>query len=313
VATTLSGVGVERRLLVARHARVALAAAGAVGKIPTPLDDVAAALDVRSTEDLFALDADAPPGLIARIMRISGRLKGAMAIRERTVYLDPNQAVPQGRFAMGHELGHKALPWHDDAYYADSERHLLPDTREELEAEANAFSADLIFNLGEFTDRAHASRLGLAAPLALTDLFQVSRRAVIRRYVEDAPRPCALVVFGQYVEVVNGTRCLKILNGIESSSFADKYGPVTNCFPKYLPINTHPLARDAWAALCGRAAEPIVTGELMVTDTKRGSTRMDYEIHSNTYAAFTLLYPHRMFVLKPRLRARWSDDNTGHK
>jgi len=120
-------------------------------------------------------------------------------------------------------------------------------------------------------------------------------------------------VFGQYVEVINGTRCLKSLNGIESSSLGDRYGPVTNCFTTYLPIDTHPLARDAWASLRGQASEPILAGELTLTDARRGSTRMDYETHSNTYAAFTLLYPHRIFVLKPRLRARWSDNNTGHK
>jgi hypothetical protein len=306
VATTLSSVGVERRLLVARHARKALAAAGGIGKVPTPLDDVAAALEVLSTEDLFALDPDAPPGLIARMMRLAGKLKGAMAIRERTVYLDPTQDIPQGRFTLGHELGHKALPWHDDAYYVDNDRHLRPDTRDELEAEANAFSAELIFNLNEFTDRAHASRLGLAAPLELTDLFQVSRRAVIRRYVEDAPRPCALVVLGQFVEVVNGKRCLRLLNGIESSTFADKYGPVIDCLPTYLPIDTDPIAHDAWTALRGQASEPVTAGQLAAVPTKRGSVRMNYEIYSNTYAAFLLLYPHRMLVIGPRLRVQWS-------
>ena len=168
--THLVELPTERRLHVARYAGGALVAAGALGKIPTPLDDVAAALNLSSPEDLYDL-ADVPPGLAARVRRLVGKVAGAFAVRERVVYLDYTQPVPQQRFTHGHELGHRALLWHDSAYYCDDKYTLDPHTRDELEAEANAFSAELLFNLDTFTDQAHASRPGLAPALELADTF----------------------------------------------------------------------------------------------------------------------------------------------
>lgn len=46
---------VERRLRVARHAKGALVVVGAVGRVPTPLDDVAATLKHHPAEDLRGL------------------------------------------------------------------------------------------------------------------------------------------------------------------------------------------------------------------------------------------------------------------
>jgi hypothetical protein len=168
MAATLVGIPVEQRDLVARHARGALVAAGALGTIPTPLDDVAAAMRLHPAEALFDFGADAPPGLLERVSRLAGKWKGAIDIRKRTVYIDRTQPPTQARYTLGHELGHKGLLWHEDAYFADDNRHLDPETRVELEAEANAFSADLLFNLDSYTDEAHGTRLALATPVALS-------------------------------------------------------------------------------------------------------------------------------------------------
>jgi hypothetical protein len=309
MAATLVDISTERRILVARQARGALAAAGALGKTPTPLDDIAAAMQLLPAENLFELGVDAPPGLIAKVMRLAGRFKGAIAIKERTVYIDRNQDVPQARFTMGHELGHKGLPWHEGAYYADDEAHLRPETRVELEAEANAFSAELLFNLQQFTNEAHSTRLGLATPLSLTGPFQTSRRATIRRYVEDAPRACALVVFGRHIEATSQGPAMRILNGLESAQFRDKYGPIMSCVPTLLPIGANRIAQDAHVALRG-TSEPVTVGQVTLPDTKRGAARLDYELHSNTYVVFGLFIPHRSIIVGQRVKAKWSDSRT---
>src|SRR4051794_29151259 len=181
----------DRRAHVARYARGALIAADALHVVPTPLDQVGAALKLHPPQDLFDL-ADAPPGLKERVKGLAGKVLGALAVRERTVYLDRTQSFPRQRFTHGHELGHRGLPWHEPAYFADDRGTLDPDTLQELEAEASAFSAELLFNLDRFTEQAHAARLGLATPLELADTYEASRRATVRRYVEDSPRACAL-------------------------------------------------------------------------------------------------------------------------
>ncbi len=245
----------DQRAHVARYARGALVAADALGRVPTPLEDVTAALKLASPQDLFDL-GDVPPGLARRLRRLAAKVVGAFAVRERVIYLDHTQHPSQRRFTHGHELGHCGLLWHDDAYYCDDPSDIDPDTHAELEAEANAFSAELLFNLDTFTDRAHATRLGLAKALQLADVFDTSRHAAIRRYVEASPRACALLVLGQFPVFPGGRLSLKVLRGLESASFRARYGPVTSCLPTTLPVDEIPLARDAPTALRGQAPTP---------------------------------------------------------
>lgn len=294
----------ERRLHVARYARGALIAASALDKVPTPLDDVASALELSTPEDLYDL-ADAPPGLAARMRRLAGKVAGAFAVRERVVYLDFAQPLPQQRFTHGHEIGHRALLWHADAYYCDDKYTLDPDTHDQLEAEANAFSAELLFNLDAFTNQAHASRPGLASALELVETFGTSRHAAIRRYVEDAPRPCALLVLGRHLVRPGGRRALKVLHCLESSSFRDRYGPIGSCLPTTLPLEEWQLARDAQTALRGTSRTPVISGEIATIDSRRGIVRLDYELFCNTYLVFALLMPQRRLVLGRRVRAEW--------
>jgi hypothetical protein len=295
----------SRRDHIARYARGALHAADAMGRIPTPLEDVNAALKLTTPQDLYDL-GDVPPELARRLRRLVGKVKGAFAFRERVVYLDAEQPRPQRRFVHGHELGHHALPWHQDAYYGDDHRTLDPDTHEELEAEANAFSAELLFNIDAFTERAHATMLGLAPALELADTFDTSRHAAIRRYVESAPRPCGLLIIGKYPVYPNGRPALKVLRSLESNSFRDRYGTVATCIPTTLPINESELGRDAYTALSGQAATPVILGHLTAIDSRRGAVRLDYEVYSNTYRVFVLLKPHRRLEIGTPARTVWS-------
>jgi hypothetical protein len=237
--------------------------------------------------------------------RLLGKVAGAFAVRERVVYLDFTQPLPQQRFTHGHEIGHRALLWHDGAYYCDDQYTLDPDTHDELEAEANTFSAELLFHLDEFTHQAHASQPGLAPALELADTFGTSRHAAIRRYVEDAPRACALLILGKYPVHPGGRPSLKILHGVESDDFRDRYGPIADCLPKTLALDEWQLARDAQSALRGQAGTPVLSGELTTTDSRRGNVRLDYELYSNTYRVFVLLMPHRRLLLGRQVRAEW--------
>lgn len=295
----------ERAEHVARFARGALIAAGAEGVVPTPLDTVRQALDLHQPEDLLHLE-DAPSGLLKRIRALAGKVLGALDVRERVVLIDRTQSHERQRFALGHELGHAGLPWHRDAYFADDHRTLDPDVHAELEAEANAFSADLMFNLREFGDRAHSTRLGLSAAIEMADVFQTSRRAAIRRYVEASPRPCALLVLGRFLVHPAGQPAMKVLRAIDSSSFRREFGPASALFPTTFPIGEGLLGGTALSALRGSIAEPIATGQHVLLDSARGAHTLEYEVFSNTYAVFALLYPKQRSVLRKRVRLEWT-------
>jgi len=295
----------DRRAHVAQYARGALAAADAAGVVPTPLDDVTRALALTDPQDMYGL-ADMPLSLRKRIGRLTGKILGAFAVTQRTIYIDRTQPWERQRFTHGHELGHQGLPWHIVSYYADDHHTLDPDTHLQLEAEASAYSAELLFNGDEFTDRAHSSRLGLALPLGLADEFETSRQAAIRRYVEDSPRPCALIVFGRYLVHPNGNRSLKVLNVVESATFTEKYGAAATLVPNTVAIGNTGLAADAYLALNGRADGPVLAGQHVLLDSRRGAVTLNYEVYSNTYFAFGLLYPRKSVTLQRRVSAAWS-------
>lgn len=295
----------ERAEHVSRYARGALIAASAQGVVPTPLDTVRQALDLHEPEDLLHLE-EAPAGLLRRIRALTGKVLGALDVRERVVLIDRSQSAERQRFSLGHELGHAGLPWHRDAYFADDHRTLDPDVQAELEAEANAFSADILFNLGEFADRAHSSRLGLAAAIEMADVFQTSRRAAIRRYVEDSPRSCALLVLGRFVVRPAGQPAMKVLRAIDSETFRREFGPASALFPLSFPIGEGELGGTAYSALRGSLEGPIGSGEHVLLDSARGSRVLHYEVFSNTYAVFVLLYPSRRSILRKRVRLEWA-------
>jgi hypothetical protein len=296
----------DRRQHIAQYARGALVAAGAMGKTPTPLEDVTAALNLHPPEDLFGLGRELPPGLLARVGKLAGKVLGALAIGERTIYIDMQQERPRRRFTHGHELGHKALPWHAESYFGDDYTTLRPDTRDELEAEANAFSAAVLFNLDQFSDQAHAYQPGLAVPLGLADSYQTSRHATIRRYVEDAPRPVGLAVLGRYLNHAGGRTSMVMRQGIESAAFRERYGPVAECLPARPPIDDYELAKDAYAAVFGVPVEPVIKGQMTIVTPQRGNIRMDYEIFFNRHQVFALLVPSKMRIFQQRVSAEWS-------
>ena len=297
----------ERVEHVARYARGALIAAGAVGVVPTPLDAVRQALDLHDPEDLLYLD-DAPPGLLKRIRMLAGKVLGALDVRERVVLIDRTQSHERQRFALGHELGHAGLPWHHDAYFADDHRTLDPDTHSELEAEANSFSADILFNQREFGDRAHSTALGLAAAIEMADVFETSRQSAIRRYVEDSPRPCALLVLGRFLVHPQGQPSMKVLRAVDSGPFRREFGPASALFPAAFPIGEGLLGGSARTALRGSLAEPITTGDHVLLDSARGAQTLKYEVFSNTYAVFVLLYPKQHHGLGKRVRLAWTPE-----
>jgi serine acetyltransferase len=49
---------------------------------------------------------------------------------------------------------------------------------------------------------------------------------------------------------------------------------------------------------------------VILPDTKRGSARMGYELHSNSYVVFGLFIPHRSIVVGQRVKAKWLDGRT---
>lgn len=285
---------------IRQHALGALHHAGVRGVVPTPLDEVTAALDLNPVENMFDL-RDVPPGLAKRLGRLKNKVLGALAIRERTVYVDLGQPRERARFAHAHELGHRVLPGHRESYFGDDASTLRPDVHDVLEAEANQFSAELLFQAGLFAEEADNSRLGLGVAIELAERFESSMHAAIRHYVETSARPCALAMLGRFLVHPDGIASMKVIYCCESGPFLERFGPVSECIPLTFPIS-HGLGEDAHSILRNRGSSAIAEGDTVLSDTRRGQAPMEYEVFSNGYFAFILLRPQRRVRFRPSVR-----------
>jgi hypothetical protein len=282
---------------IRRYARGALIKADAMGVVPVPLDQVSAALRFASPTDLFDLGG-LSPGLRERIGRLKDKVLGALDIREHVIYLDRDQRAERQRFHHGHELGHFALPWHEDAYYGDDWSTLDPDTVDELESEATQFGVELIFGIDGFRDQAAQYRVGLGAPLELAESWELSRTATIRRYVQTSPRACGLLVIGR----IPGRERVRVLKSFESPTFRQRHGFLSRMVPAWLSVDEHELAAAAMDLLRNGGVDPIVSGEFTVP----GGPRLRYELTSNSYRLFALVFDPSLVSLGRRVKPIWT-------
>jgi Zn-dependent peptidase ImmA (M78 family) len=283
---------------VRRYARGAIKAAGADEVLPVPLDDIVEAVGLHK-ENLFELGDTSLPDEILRIARrLSGKVVGAFARREKTVYVDLNQSAPRGRFTLGHELGHSALPWHDAFYHVDDPTTLNADTKIQLEQEANLFAAEVIFGLERFTTEADSFRPSISVPLSLAKNYGTSNHATLRRYAAQSRRPLALITLGQHVKQnplphlpVWTTQCES------SATFNDKYGTIAQLVGDRILLAEHPCA----ATLAGMNTQLHDEPTVMRLNTARGSVEFIAHLFFNRHSRFLLLHESRRHV-GPRVR-----------
>jgi len=273
---------------IRRYARGALISADAVNVIPAPLEQIAEAARLQPAQDLFALGEDAPPGIRDIMRKLRGKVMGVLAFRERTIYVDLSLGHGRRRFVHAHEIGHDALPWHERAYLADDEHTLSTLTRDVLEREANAFAAELLFGIDRFSEECDAKPAGLAHVLALTQTYEASMHAGLRRYVERSSHRLALLALGRIPVTANGRRAHKVIRAqcVQSDGFMDRYGLLAEIIPDRLIVAENPAVIVA-DQMDGGVSE--VT-ELRIPDTRRGSVTFDAEIFDNRRLRFILIY-----------------------
>lgn len=269
-----------------------------LGEVPTPLDRLMAAAGIVTVAPLTELSA-VPDGLARRLRRLKNKVLGALAVREKVIILDQDQSRAKARFVKGHEFGHQVLAGHPEAYYTDDATTLSPAVADLLEAEANLFSAELLFQIHQFRDEAASYRLGLGAPIDLAQRYETSIHSAIRRYVESSPRACALLVIGKFPVHPQGVASLKVLEHFESARFRIRYGNASSVFPGTLAIAGSELGAAAQEALSALDIYSQIEGK-MTTAVGGELSTFRFEVVSNTYRSFALLAPDRRLDLGRR-------------
>lgn len=269
---------------VRKYARGALRAASVGDRLPVPLADIAAAVDLQKGS-LFDLGEPEhlPPAIQSIFKKLKGKVFGLLDIQERRYFVDTSLSVERQRFTEAHEIGHDALPWHKSAYYGDDLHTLASDTREVLEAEANLFSAEILFAGKRFNREADDWAPSLDVPLALNANFQVSAAAAIRRYVAGTKREVALIGTGLF----GGARGnLPIFDAVtdQSAAFEARYGRVREMLPARLTAGIFPHIAAIHVDHRGKI-EPC---DVMLV-TRRGPVKFSAEGFVNGRNGFILL------------------------
>lgn len=253
--------------LLRAHARSALEAAGALGRLPTPVAEVMDAARLIVAED------DLDDSLVAHLRRKTvraravlkralGKIWGVLDAKARLVYVDKAVLGVKQRFLKLHEAAHALLPWQRDIYSVieDSEGTLAPEVSEQFDQEANTFASEVMFQLDAFALEATAHPFGIRVPLNLSKRYGASVYASVRRYVSSHPRPCAVLVLEPpiYGRGDGFVACLRRV--VASPAFARMFGTLewpeafapTDMIGRLVPIGGRKMSRPRELPLTDR-------------------------------------------------------------
>jgi hypothetical protein len=276
--------------------------ADAYGRLPTPVEDIIAAANLRQDDDpLFAdhiLDG-ASPELAEKMRRLKGRITAALDRKQRVIYVDDTVSHDgKRRFKQMHEVTHDILPWQRDTAWADSAATLSWKVRNCFEQEANQGGAELLFQRGRFQEMAAGYKVGFGAVLDLAEQFGASYHAAFRRYVETHKHAVAGVVLDRS-PCEPGSAAYRRNEALNSAKWMEKYEPACG-WPKelravpYSFISNIPLL----------AVHETYHSTFGYVDRNNEQTELQVEMWSNTYNVFVLIWAdHREFLKRRRLVA----------
>ncbi|MGK2955819.1 MAG: ImmA/IrrE family metallo-endopeptidase [Solirubrobacterales bacterium] len=279
------------------EARRALEEAGAIGVLPTPIDDVIAA-----AKHTVHFGADIDEGFLKRLSRnAAGKLKSALSkvwgvldVAGRTMHLDRLVHPAKTGFLKVHELAHGLLTWQRDLYAitADCEQTISPDVAEEFDREANAFASEVLFQLDRFTEEAADHSFGLRTPLKLSKKYGASLYSTIRRYVSTNDRVCAVIVLEPPLLQAGPGFAAEVRRVEYSASFLEVIGTLE------LPQSVTP-DDDFGAMVPMGATQKMSRPREIVLEDRNGERQLCIgEAFKNSYYVFILI--HRQAALTKR-------------
>jgi len=216
---------------VQRHADKLLREASAIGRYPTPIDDLLAAAKLTVVDDELLNESvlqhfmkKAKAGL-ATIKSALSKVLGLFEANDRLVVIDREAPKPRIPFIKLHEAGHGTLPHQSKVYQLihDCEKTLDHEIADLFEREANVFASEVLFQGERFSAEAHGLTFGIKAPIALARKFGASNYATFRRYVITNPNACCVVVLEPAERDMKGNLISPVRRVVMSKSFQTFY------------------------------------------------------------------------------------------
>jgi hypothetical protein len=257
-----------------RIAEDALASAGVLGVLPTPLEALRPIAGIRAVEPM--------PALPERIRTPGRELLGALWFDERTIFLDERQSEARRRFTEAHELMHALCPWHEAALREDSSAELFRESVDRIEAEANLGAGLLLFQGRRFAEHVATERPSITAALALAREYGTSGHAALHHYVLMHAAALAMLVVGRFPRR-DGS--LPVWRSVESPCYRKRFDRAAHAIPGGVS-QRGPLRELVEAAR--RSSEPAVA--TMPWSAPRGDPRrVRAQAHYNRHTFLVLL------------------------
>ena len=154
------------------------------------------------------------------------KVKALLSVKEQVILVANDLPEARTPFAKGHELGHSTLAWHRQILYVCDEHDLNWATREQMEWEANLFSAEVLLP-GSLVDSVYeAYPTSMETVLLLHEWSGASIETCAIKYVGRHPDECALLVLDDDCDQ-NTIAGLKLTRKILSQRGVSRFGMLT--------------------------------------------------------------------------------------
>ena len=216
----------DQMVMVRNEAKRALQEAGALGLLPTPVDDILAVAevdevkeDVLSESFLNKMRVKAGDSLKRALCKVVGVFDAASSL----VFIDKLLKPVRRRFVAFHEAGHGFMKWQRAMYSVveDCDKALSPDAADLFDREANVFASEVLFQNDTFCDMAADEKFEIWTPIRLAKKFDASIYSSIRQYVSKNHRCCVVLVLNP-PELMEGAGFRATLRRVIASSVFEK-------------------------------------------------------------------------------------------
>ncbi|WBH17728.1 ImmA/IrrE family metallo-endopeptidase [Sphingomonas radiodurans] len=214
---------------IRNEAERALREAGALGVLPTPIQDILAVANVEEVKEDVLNE-----GFLARMRHKAGdavkralsKVMGLFDAAAGLIFLDQLLMPVKKRFVTLHEAGHGFLPWQRAMYklVEDCDQALDPQAADLFDREANVFASEVLFQNDAFHHMAADEKFSIWTPIKLAKKFDASLYSSIRQYVSKHDKCCVVLVLNP-PELIEGDgfRCT-LRRVIASNSFLATFG-----------------------------------------------------------------------------------------
>jgi Zn-dependent peptidase ImmA (M78 family) len=210
--------------------------------------------------------------------KIAKVIKAAILIPEKVVLIDYDLHHAKKPFGQSHELGHNTIPEHKDILMVCSEHDLSPQTRDEMEFEANMFASEILFPSPLMDSIYKNYPVAMETILQVAELSGASIHSAAIRYVKNCNQECCLLLLKVDTDG-EGNKGLRLKDQIPSPAWWSKHKKLL-ADKQFFPPD-HNLSLVVFSG----KLENIVKNTLKVEELR-------FQVHTfyNTYMVFALLF-----------------------